>query len=295
MQPRVRILRVLCIIIVFSIRQTFAQNPSQAEPPPITVSTTKTFNWSSGAEGWVGTNDFKLTGAFTKLSGPLDGNAWVTECPRNPDTYTPGAYADSMGYQTRYPGPNVLSSPWFDISRIINDTIAISFQQSLAVEAGWDGGWMDYTTDGSTWRRLGKYNDPQGVNWYATATYKNAEIRTAEALDTTTMKLPQYRLYGPGTTIPTLPSAWWTSNGYPLGDNNPQTEDIGQPEGPMGWVRCELLLTQSEYPDIYASHKVKFRYVAFSDAVNDRAGARGKAQVFQGWAIDNFTIGPKAK
>jgi hypothetical protein len=35
--------------------------------------------------------------------------------------------------------------------------------------------------------------------------------------------------------------------------------------------------------------------VAFSDAMNNRVYARGQAQVFQGWAIDNFTIGPNTK
>jgi hypothetical protein len=287
--------RYILIILNLSINQAFAQSTDRPDSPPITIIRTKTFDWNSGAEGWTGTNDFKLTGAFTKLSGPLDGNAWVTECPRNPDTYTPASIAESLGYATRDPGPNMLSSPWFDISGISNSRIAISFHQSIAVEAGWDGGWMEYTSDGSTWHRLGKFNDPHGVNWYSTKRYENAEIRSAEALDTTTMKLPQYHLYGPGTTMPALPSFWWTSNGEPIGDDDPLTEDIGAPEGPMGWFRCQLILSESEYPDIYSSPRVKFRYVAFSDAMNNRVYARGQAQVFQGWAIDNFTIGPNTK
>ncbi len=281
MRLNVTLVTLPAMLMILPANQMALAQTAQKKPA-MPMSAGKMFTWNSGPEGWEGTNDFRLDRKFKKLGGPIDKNAWVTECPRNHSTYTEGAYADSEGYPKKYPGPNLLISPWFDLSGLKQTGALISFQQSISVEAGWDGSWMEYTTDGSHWKHLGKLNDSNGTNWYSTKTYKNAQSRLGDPPDTSTLKLPSYELYGPSAPAAALPLAWWTSDG------NPDVSAL--PEGPFGWIHCSLKITPSEYPDIFNAHAVQLRYVAFSDAVNPRPDS--KKNPIQGWAIDNFSIEP---
>lgn len=65
-----------------------------------------------------------------------------------------GNYAD---YETSY-----LSSPCFDLTGL--NRPVLSFSHIYEVEQDYDYGWVEYSTDGKTWNRLG--NIGEGTNWY---------------------------------------------------------------------------------------------------------------------------------
>ncbi len=226
-----------------------------AAPVSIPNGPNTVYNWDTGDSGWTSTNDWKLTSSFTKLGGPLSGQSWVTVCPTYPWTYTEGAFANVEGYSSTYIGPNYLISPWFDLSALATD-IYISFQHSIAIEPGWDGSWVDYTTDGVNWHHLGVSNDAVSgaVNWYNNAVYQNSPSALANGTnvppDTATMDL--YNLIGAGTDNPNgLPIAWWTSNGNP-GPTIP--EGTGTPTGPLGYVFAQYHINASNYPALLGNH-----------------------------------------
>lgn len=58
----------------------------------------------------------------------------------------------------------VLTSPIFDLTPY--NLITIQFWLNYASESGADGVFVEYTTNGNTWQRLGNMNDPAGINWY---------------------------------------------------------------------------------------------------------------------------------
>jgi hypothetical protein len=265
------ILLVLFTGITFGQKIDSLRNAKDSRAPiPIVRDTT--FTWDDGDQGWTRTNDFVRSNSFSKLHGPYSGYSMLTESPGGKDKYTEGAYAKSQGYSAVYPGANLLISPWFDLSGMPGTEFYISFVQSISVEPTWDGSWWEYTIDGAHWKHLGKLNDPDGNNWYDTAVYTNAQSGSGDPPDTMTMKLPRYALFGPGTGVPSLPFAFWTSNGS------------SSPTGPAGWVMCQLKVTSADYPDLVHAAGVQFRYVAFSDA----------AMAFEGWAVDNFRLGSTA-
>jgi hypothetical protein len=220
------------------------------------------FNFDSGPQGWVATTgpgavtDWKLSNSFTKLGGPFSGSSWVTERPDKPSTYTEGAYASSQGYSSNYPGPNLLTSPVFDLSAAPYSDLYISFYHNLRTEPLWDRSWMQYSTDGITWHHLGVLNDPNGLNWYQEALYQNA--------------LFQYPDYWPPYVFPykdelnvTFPLAGWSTN------NDGRT--------PSDWVYTQKHICD---PAIARSPHIQFRFIAYSDAAT--------APDPGGWAFDNF-------
>lgn len=94
--------------------------------------------------------------AATKISGAASGtNAWVTNLD--------GAYNDNE--------QSYLYSPCFDISSL--ETPKLSFQLALDIEnCGGilcDAAYVEYTTDGERWMKLGDYN--KGTNWYNDSNY----------------------------------------------------------------------------------------------------------------------------
>jgi hypothetical protein len=265
---------------------------SQVATAATVVAVETTFTWNSGDQGWTRTNDFVRKSTFTKLGGPLSGASMVTERPNKTNTYTEGALASTEGYAATYPGANLLISPWFDLSTMTGTDVYVSFSHSIKVEPGWDASWMEYTTDGSHWKHLGVLNDPNGINWYSQAVYQNAlSFSGGNPPDTATMIKPAYQLFGAGTGIPSLPVSWWTSNGDPGPDQTANNE--GPPLGPDGYVFAQLHITAAGYPDIIHAPLVKFRYVAFSDAVNPPgvSAAADTLSVYAGWAVDNWRIG----
>ena len=245
---------------------TFIGGTTVSDPIPIVGSVT--YTWDASDEGWTRAIDWVRSSTFTKLGGPYSGASMVTERPNLISTYTEGAYASSQGYSTTYPGANLLTSPWLDLSGLGGTDVYISFYLSIALEPDWDMGWMEYTVDGVNWKHLGVLNDPNGVNWYNENVYEYALSDDASGnVDEATLIL--YGLINNGNT--TLPFPRWASNGTDV------------PTGPLGYVFNQLKATATEYPDLVGAPVIKFRFVAFSDAAT--AADPG------GWAIDNFYIG----
>ncbi len=246
-------------------------DPSNDAAPAYTISVSAptvivdtTYTWNASDEGWTRSVDWVRSSSFTKLGGPKDGSSMVTNRPNLASTYTEGAYASSQGYAAAYPGANILTSEWMDLSTIGGGTdLYLSFYQTLDVEPLWDRSWWEYTTDGATWNHIGVQDDPNGVNWYNTSLYEWSAMDRSQ-FDSATMI--QYGLWT--TPAPTIfPS--WTSNGAAI----PGT-------GPFGWVYSQLKMTSADYPT--RSANIRFRFVAFSDAVGSTDPG--------GWAIDNVRL-----
>ena len=242
---------------------------------PAVIATEKIYTWDAGAEGWAATTgpsattDWKRKSTFTKLGGPYAGSSWVTERPAPAGaaslaTYTEGAFANTQGYTTTYPGANLLTSPFVDLSTMAGTAMWISLYHSMNAEALWDRGWVEFTTDGATWTKLGVTNDPEGINWYSTAVYQNAVI-DHDNFDYTTAN-SRY-----GLTSAIEGTGTWASNGNALD---------AIPTGPLGYVYCQIRVTAANYPALFHAPVAAFRYVAFSDA----------SAAFDGWAVDNFRI-----
>ncbi len=91
------------------------------------------------------------TPSSSKISRAASGSrAWKTNLA--------GTYKDQ---QLSY-----LYSPCFNITGMTNPTLSLSIALDLEDCGGTfcDGAYMEYSTDGSSWTRLGAYN--QGTNWY---------------------------------------------------------------------------------------------------------------------------------
>jgi hypothetical protein len=221
-----------------------------------------TFTWDAGAEGWTPSVDWVRSHTFTKLGGPKSGYSWVTQRPNDSSTYTEGAYANTQGYSATYPGANILLSPWYNLSGMAGTDLYISMNQSLWTEPQWDRSWMEYTVDGLTWNHIGHVSDPNGINWYDTTLYLDAQIDRNNFDSATAI------LYGLWKTPCPTDFPGWT------------TDSIDTPN-PVGWVYQQIKLTSPEYPT--RASAIRFRFIAFSDASTAIAGG--------GWAMDNLFIG----
>ncbi len=84
---------------------------------------------------------------------PNGTKAWVTNLTGN--------YVDN---ETSY-----LVSPCFDLSTLKKPVL--SFSHIFEIEEGYDYSWVEYSTDGKTWTKLGV--NGSGTNWYDNATYDN--------------------------------------------------------------------------------------------------------------------------
>lgn len=62
-----------------------------------------------------------------------------------------------------------LATPCFDLTGLVNPVL--SFSHIFEVEKDFDYTWVEYSTDGKTWQKLGNIN--QGTNWYDDATFND--------------------------------------------------------------------------------------------------------------------------
>ena len=110
------------------------------------------------------------------------GSPWVYGPPTGPTLNT--AHSPSNVYGVGDIGgvgsyssssSSMMLSPVFDFS---TTTVAnLSFWQNRDVETGWDGVRLEYTTDGgNTWTILGVQNDPNGTNWYTSASINSSSL-----------------------------------------------------------------------------------------------------------------------
>ena len=96
-----------------------------------------------------GTNDTWQYGTPAKTiinKAPNGTKAWVTNLTGN--------YSD---YETSY-----LTSPCFDLTGLTNPVL--SFSHIFETEQDYDYSWVEYSTDGKVWNKLG--NIGEGTNWY---------------------------------------------------------------------------------------------------------------------------------
>ncbi|HZY09547.1 MAG TPA: SdrD B-like domain-containing protein [Bacteroidota bacterium] len=228
---------------------------SQSIVPLYTPPYSTNFNDATARTGWLGTGDFSTSSAFTKLTGPRDATAWVTR-----------AGAPGAALYTNATLSTVLS-PFFTTPASGN--LYVGFYHSINTEASWDRSIFQFSLDtGKTWKDAGTLNDPNGINWYATTTYKNAAGSAADPdcwdqVTAVSLGFPEV----PGQ----MPVGQWTSDGDCGG--------AATPEGPFGWIYVQLKISAA-HPTIMNKPMVRFRYVSFADA-----GAH-----FDGWAMDNFFI-----
>ncbi|HLF13884.1 MAG TPA: hypothetical protein VI932_03210, partial [Bacteroidota bacterium] len=160
---------------------------SRAQPVSATVVPPPVYTFDASAEGWEATTgpgavtDWKRKTSFSKLGGVYGGAgaSWVTERPDNPATYTEAGNANAHGYASTFPGPNLLTTPWLDLSGMAGTDLYISFSHSIETEPLWDRAWLQYTVDGITWTDLGVLNDPNGINWYDESLYEHAALDPA--------------------------------------------------------------------------------------------------------------------
>ena len=265
---------------------------SQVAQAPLAV-ICKLWDWNATDDGWTRSVDWVRKSTFTKLTGPYAGASMVTEEPNNVALYTEGANASTQGYAANYPGANILESQWLDLSGLTTD-VWVSFLHSINVEPGWDASWVEYTVNGTTWNHLGIINDPRGTNWYDLGTYQNAHAyEGGNPPDTLTsqryglLAIPASPvlngLVAPYNVVGHEGFGWWSSNGDPGSPVTPNAET--GPTGPTGYVFCQLDVKAGDLPgrgepELVGQPLVKFRYVAFSDAL----------AAYDGWAIDNFQI-----
>ncbi len=132
-------------------------NDSASRSADAVLGTGYTQDFDSGAAAWFSTGMGTVwelgtpTGTF--ISDAASGaDAWVTNLA--------GDYSnDTMSY---------LESPCIDMSAATTDP-TLSFSLIYQTEAGYDGAWVELSTDGgATWNKLGASGE--GTNWYNNAT-----------------------------------------------------------------------------------------------------------------------------
>jgi hypothetical protein len=116
----------------------------------------ESFETSDGGFYTKGSNSTWQWGTPSKTiinKAPNGSKAWVTNLG--------GTYANN---ETSY-----LISPCFDLGSLNNPVL--SFSHIFDIEQGYDYTWVEYTTDGKTWLKLG--NADSGTNWYDNVALNN--------------------------------------------------------------------------------------------------------------------------
>jgi hypothetical protein len=266
----------------------------EATQTTINVPAAVNYPYHSGFEtmgdqaGWGLSGDFafgSVSGAngpqSTKLGGAHGGDVYAVTVPGAPGP------ANNTGGTSGYTAATAsrLTSPPFNFLGMTKGYI--SFYQSIQTEPTWDRSIVEYTVDtGKTWHTLGTLNDPNGINWYATAVYASAAGSRSPngngvagpCYDTATAKTVGFPAQAvAGQWLNDEPNGQWTSSGN-CGANGLAEAN---PSGPNGYIFVQYNLaglTGASSP--FNKNFVQFRYTTFSDAsgTND------------GWAVDDFSV-----
>jgi hypothetical protein len=108
-------------------------------------------------------------GASNYFVGADGFNQWQLGTPAAPgitNAYTPTKAweVNLTGFYQNSSNDN-LYTPFFDFSGVTG--AELRFYHWYETESSWDGGRVDYSTDGGqTWQVLGTMGDPNGTNWY---------------------------------------------------------------------------------------------------------------------------------
>lgn len=127
-------------------------------------------------------DNFEMQNSLWTVDPGSAGSPWIQGPPTGPVLNT--AHSPTMVWGVGDIGGvgsysantnSTLLSPVFDFS---TTTVAnLSFWQNREVEGGWDGVRIEYTTDGgTTWTVLGSLNDPNGTNWYTSASINSSSL-----------------------------------------------------------------------------------------------------------------------
>ncbi len=127
-------------------------------------------------------DNFEFQNNLWTINPGAAGSPWVYGPPTGPtlttaqspfNVYGVGDIGGVGSYSTN--SSSILLSPVFDFST--TSVANLSFWQNRNVETGWDGVRIEYTTNGgTTWTILGVQNDPNGTNWYTSASIFSSSL-----------------------------------------------------------------------------------------------------------------------
>lgn len=127
-------------------------------------------------------DNFEFQNNLWTINPGAAGSPWVYGPPTGPtlttaqspfNVYGVGDIGGVGSYSAN--SSSILLSPVFDFST--TSVANLSFWQNRNVETGWDGVRIEYTTNGgTTWTILGVQNDPNGTNWYTSASIFSSSL-----------------------------------------------------------------------------------------------------------------------
>ena len=166
-----------------TVQYTFAATADLSATGNYSIESIVSYSGDSFAENdtaFISVTNLPVINSFPYLQNfELNNGSWYTSGTRNTWEYgTPAspkinrAASGSKAWKTRLVGYyndaelSYLYSPCFDISAMTNPTL--SFSLALDIEdcgsTLCDAAWVEYSTDGITWTKLGAMG--QGTNWY---------------------------------------------------------------------------------------------------------------------------------
>jgi hypothetical protein len=149
---------ILVAISSFPYTEDFEDTPAPNRPGKGDRLMSAGLGWSTGIVSGSANDWVRATPAKTQISVAHGGTkAYVT--------LATGNYNNSQN--------SFLQSPIFDFSSVVGNP-TLSFWHNFKTESGWDGGVLEYSTDGGTvWRRVdstlgtgGTFNTTNSTGWY---------------------------------------------------------------------------------------------------------------------------------
>ena len=157
---------------VFGIRvwTTWAGPIPAADLNPLNDTVSSSIAVTIGSFPWL--ESFETNNGGFRIAGTNPSWAWGV--PNSSNAIMKAAPSGTRIWATNLNGAyNVsenssLTSPCYNLSAAFDaaNLPTLSFSMALQTEVGYDFGWVEYSTDGSTWTKLGLVNGPSSTNWY---------------------------------------------------------------------------------------------------------------------------------